>query len=114
MKIFRDLARVRLAQATVVVARHEMSVPADALLARGRRYPLTTVGAAAGAGLIMGSLNAHPLRVPGVGALLGGGVAEAAAFGARWLTELGLGGFAARRHAHAPAVPPARDDSEPA
>lgn len=99
MKVFRDLAEVRLAQAAVVAARHEVSVPANALLARGRRYPLTTVGAAAGAGLVMGTLNAHPLRVPGVSSLLGGGLAEAAAYGARWLTELGMDGLAAHRHA---------------
>jgi len=57
---------------------------------RGHRYPLTTVGTAAGAGFVLGSLNVHPLRVPGLSSLLGGGLAEAVAYGTRLIAELGL------------------------
>ncbi|MBQ4856348.1 hypothetical protein IMW82_16895 [Rhodanobacter sp. B2A1Ga4] len=86
-------ARVQAARLRVRAARHELSTPAAALLARGRDYPLLTVGAAAGAGFVLGSLNVHPLRVPGLAPLLGGGLAEAVAHGTRLLAELGAMGL---------------------
>jgi hypothetical protein len=95
MKIFDRAAKVREAQARMTVARRELSTPAAALLARSRRHPLTTVGVAAGAGLALGTLNVHPLRVPGLGPLLGGGLAEAVAFGTRLIAELGTAGLVA-------------------
>jgi hypothetical protein len=70
-------------------ARHALTTPAAALLVRGRAHPLTMVGSAAGAGFVLGSLGVHPLRVPGLGPLLGGGVAEVVAHGVRLIAELG-------------------------
>ena len=52
------------------------------------------MGVAAGAGFVLGSLNVHPLRVPGVGPLLSGGLADAVAFGTRMIAELGASGLA--------------------
>ncbi|WP_458070697.1 hypothetical protein [Rhodanobacter sp. BL-MT-08] len=89
MSLFKQLAKVRSAQLDLKRARSEFSPPATALLARGQRYPLTTVSLAAGTGLVLGRLNVHPLRVPGLGSLLGGGVAEAVAHGARLFSALG-------------------------
>jgi hypothetical protein len=94
MRVLDQLTSV--AQLRMSAARQELSTPAAALLARGLHHPLTTVGAAAGAGFVLGSLNVHPLRVPGLGPLLGGGLAEAVAFGTRLIAELstaGLGAF---------------------
>jgi hypothetical protein len=93
MKIFDRIAKVNIAQARMSAARLEVSTPAAALLARSHRYPLTTVGMAAGAGFVLGTLNVHPLRVPGLGPLLGGGLAEAVAFGTRLIAELGTAGL---------------------
>lgn len=93
MSVLKQNARVQAARLRVRAARHELSTPAAALLARGREYPLATVGAAAGAGFVLGSLNVHPLRVPGLVPLLGGGLAEAVAHGARLIAELGAMGL---------------------
>ncbi len=93
MSIFRQLHAVRVAQTRSQEARHELAVPAQALLSRGQRYPLTTVGMAAGAGFVLGQLNVHPLRVPGLGALLSGTVAEVVAQAARLIAEFAQGGF---------------------
>jgi hypothetical protein len=93
MSLFSQLARVRAAKLEMNLARQEMSPPAAALLARGQRYPLTTVGTAAGAGFVLGTLNVHPLRIPGLGSLLGGGLAEAVAYGTRLVSELGAFGL---------------------
>jgi hypothetical protein len=95
MSLFKQLAKVRSAQLDMQLARSEFSAPATALLVRGQRYPLTTVGIAAGTGLVLGRLNIHPLRVPGLGSLLGGGVAEVVSHGMRLFSALGsfdLGG----------------------
>ncbi|SFL09015.1 hypothetical protein [Rhodanobacter glycinis] len=92
MKLLGELTKVRTAQAQVAAHRAELATPAAALLARGHRYPLATVGAAAGAGFVLGQLNVHPLRVPGLGTLLGGGFADIVAHGARLLAELGAAG----------------------
>lgn len=89
MSVFKQNAKVQAARLRVRAARHELSTPAAALLARGSEYPLTTVGVAAGAGFVLGSLNVHPLRVPGLAPLLGGGLAEAVAYGTRLIAELG-------------------------
>ena len=81
MSVFDQFAKVQAAQLRMSAARQELSTPAAALLARGHAHPLSTVGVAAGAGFVLGSLNVHPLRVPGVGPLLSGGLADAVAFG---------------------------------
>lgn len=91
MSMFRQVDRVRAARARVAAHRAELVVPAAALLARGQRHPWVAVGAAAGTGFVLGSLDVHPLRVPGLAALLRGGLAEALAQGVRLIAELGLG-----------------------
>jgi len=93
MSLFKQLQAVRSAKAHAQDARHELAVPTHALLARGQRYPLTTVGAAAGAGFVLGQLNVHPLRVPGLGALLSGTAAELVGQGARLLAEFAQDSF---------------------
>jgi len=93
MSLFKQLARVRAAQLEMKLARSELSPPAALLLARGQRYPLTTVGTAAGAGFVLGRLNVHPLRIPGLGSLLSGGLAETVAYGAKLVSELGSFGL---------------------
>lgn len=109
MSIFSSVAKVNLAATRARQARHAVGIPAAALIERGREYPLTMVGAAAGAGLVLGKLDVHPLRVPGLGALLGGGVSEAVSFGTKLIGELGLAGLgAAARDAMAGA-----DDAQP-
>lgn len=95
MSIFKNAAKVRVAAVRASAARHAVGAPASALLARGREYPLTTVGSAAGAGFVLGTLNVHPLRVPGLGALLSGGLAEAVAHGTKLIAELGVMGLGA-------------------
>ena len=107
MSVFDQTAKVRAAQQRMSVARRELSAPAAALLARGHAHPLTTVGVAAGAGFVLGSLNVHPLRVPGVAPLLTGGLAEAVAYGTRLIAELGMAG--AVGHAAATAGTEAAD-----
>ena len=92
MGLLRNRKRVRRARERMTLAQAELKVPAEALLARGRRYPLTSVGSAAGAGFVLGKLNVHPLHVPGLGGLLSGGLAEAVALGTRLIAELGLAG----------------------
>jgi hypothetical protein len=87
MNLFKHIARVRAAQARMELARDAIAEPAAALLARSERHPLTTVGAAAGAGFVLGQLNVHPLRVPGLGALLSGTAAEVVAQATRLIAE---------------------------
>lgn len=70
------------------LSRAGVAVPAAALLARGEAHPLTTLGLVAGVGALLGRLNVHPLRIPGASFLLGGGLAEAAALGARMIAEI--------------------------
>ncbi len=108
MSIFGKAAEVRAAKLRARVAREAVHKPASALLAREREYPLTTVGGAAGAGFVLGMLNVHPLRIPGLSALLSGGVAEVVTHGTRLIAELGaLGLHAAARSS------PTDDDGEP-
>ena len=109
MSLFSQLARVRAARAEVALARVEIGLPAAALFERGKRNPLTTVGAAAGAGFVLGTLNVHPLRVPGVSTLLGGGLSEIMSHGTQLIAQLGafgLGPLDADGDS-APAQPPA-------
>jgi hypothetical protein len=87
MSLIKQLHAVRHAQGRAQEAREELALPAQALLARGQRYPLATVGVAAGAGFVLGQLNVHPLRVPGLGALLSGTAAEVAGQAMRLVAE---------------------------
>lgn len=89
MSLFGQIGKVRMAQARVAAHRAELATPAAALLARGRRHPLTMLGAAGGVGFVLGSLNASPLRVPGLGALLRSGFVDVLAQGVRLFAELG-------------------------
>jgi len=113
MSVFRQLARVEAAQLRTAAARQSLRPPVTALLRRGREHPLTIVGGAAGAGFVLGSLNVHPLRVPGLGALLSGSLADAVAFGARLIAELGMLGAAADGAAQDQAADSAADAGEP-
>jgi hypothetical protein len=106
MKVLKQLAEVRLAQARMERARHEVGEPAAVLLARGREYPLATVGVAAGAGFALGSLDLHPLRVPGLASLVGGGLVEVLAQGSHLLAEMAVAGVAAHAAATADAAAP--------
>jgi hypothetical protein len=109
MDLFASLGNVREAKARMVLARHELRSPSTALLERGRRYPLMALGSVAGAGFVMGQLNVHPLRLPGLGALISGGMSEAIAMGTHLIAELGAAGLA-QAHDQAkvskPAAPP--------
>jgi hypothetical protein len=87
VSLFKQLHAVRTAENRARDAREELAVPAQALLARGQRHPLTTVGLAAGAGFVLGKLNVHPLRVPGLGALLSGTAAEVVGQAMRLVAE---------------------------
>lgn len=93
MKITRQLAQVRLAQAEVRAARAGVGVPAAALVERVRTYPLTSVSVAAGAGVAMAQMDFHPMRVPGVSGLLSGGVLQLVGQGVRLLADSGFGPF---------------------
>ena len=111
MSVFKDLARVRMAQSHMEAVRHQVGEPASALLARGREYPLTTVGLAAGTGFALGSLNVHPLRVPGMASLLSGGMGGVVAHGTRLLAELAALGMATNATGANVKEPVASDDS---
>jgi|GEM_PF-560099 len=87
MSLIQQMHAVREAKDRAQAAREELAVPAQALLERGQRHPLTTVGMAAGAGFVLGQLNVHPLRVPGLGALLSGTAAEVVGQAMRLVVE---------------------------
>lgn len=91
MSLVKQLHAVRVAQDRAQDAREELALPAQALLSRGQRHPLTTVGLAAGAGFVLGKLNVHPLRVPGLGALLSGTAAEVVGQAMRLVAEFSQG-----------------------
>jgi hypothetical protein len=93
MSMFKQVRAVDAARIQVAEAREALAEPAGALLARGRRHPLGTVGVAAGMGFVLGQLNVHPLRVPGLGALLSGSAAELVTQAARLVREFSEGGF---------------------
>jgi len=88
--LFRHIEKVRRAQARVATHRDELATPAAALLARGHRYPLTTVGTAAGAGFVLGSLGVGALRVPGLASMISTGIADIVAHGTRLIAELAM------------------------
>jgi uncharacterized membrane protein YfcA len=90
MSLFKQMKRVRKARDRVATHRNELAAPAAALLGRGYRHPLTTVGTAAGAGFVLGALGVGPLRVPGMVSMLSGGLAEIVAHGTRLIAELGM------------------------
>jgi hypothetical protein len=94
MSLFKQLKRVHEAHERVAIHRDAVAVPAAALLERGYRHPLATVGTAAGAGFVLGALGVGPMRVPGLTSLLSGGVAEIMAQGMRMLAEMGMDGSA--------------------
>lgn len=89
MSLSMQRARVRAAQLRVTAARAELARPAAALIGRGERHPLTGVGIAAGAGFVLAQLDIHPLRIPGLGAVMGGGLVEMAARGMRLIAGMG-------------------------
>lgn len=87
MSLIKQMHAVREAKGRAQEARAAVAVPAQALLQRGQRHPLTTVGMATGAGFVLGQLNVHPLRVPGLGALLSGTAAEVVGQAMRLVAE---------------------------
>ncbi|MBU6246565.1 MAG: hypothetical protein KGN77_02315 [Xanthomonadaceae bacterium] len=105
MSVTRRLAQVRLAQAEVRAARAELDEPAQALLQRVRDHPVVSVGIAAGAGVALGQLDVHPLRVPGIGPLLGSGLLPLVAEGVRLVVENGLDGLAGGAEPEPPDAP---------
>jgi hypothetical protein len=90
MGLFKQIEKVRQARDRVAVHRGEVATPAAALLARGHRYPLATMGAAAGAGFVLGSTGVGALRVPGLASMISTGVADIVAHGTRLIAELGM------------------------
>ncbi len=46
---------------------------------------------AAGTGFVLGRLDVHPLRVPGLGSVLSGGFAQVVAQAVSLVAELGVG-----------------------
>jgi hypothetical protein len=91
MSMFGQHARVRTAQRRMSQARRAVAVPASALLARGERHPWVILGVAAGAGFVMGRMNVQPLRLPGMGSLLGAVMTEVTAIGAAFLARSSAG-----------------------
>jgi hypothetical protein len=85
MSMFGEHARVLAAQTRMREARKAVARPASALLARGERHPWLILGVAAGAGFLMGRARVQPLRVPGIGSLVGALVSEATTLGASFL-----------------------------
>lgn len=102
MGVFKQLARVKQARQRVARRHGEMIAPAAALLDRGRRHPLTVLGAAAGAGLLLGRLGVGPLRVPGLITTVSAGLAEVVAYGTRLVAGLSMA-----------ENPPVADSEEP-
>ncbi|HUA81644.1 MAG TPA: hypothetical protein VL997_14795 [Dyella sp.] len=91
MSLFKNLRNVREAHERVAAYRNDLAMPAAALLERGYRHPLTTVGAAAGAGFALGTLGVGPARVPGLISLVSTGLADVVAHGARLIAEFSAG-----------------------
>jgi hypothetical protein len=89
MSLFKHIERVRKARDRVAIHRDEVATPAAALLARGHRHPLTSVGAAAGAGFLLGTLGVGAMRVPGMATMISTGMADIVAHGMRLIAELG-------------------------
>ena len=91
MNLSRRIDQVRAAQARVAAQRAELAAPTAALLARGRRHPWLMLATAGGAGFVLGSVDASPLRVPGFATLLRGGLADLLTQGVRLFAGLGAG-----------------------
>jgi len=87
VSLIKQMQAVHEAKERAQEARVALKAPAQSLLLRGQRYPLTTVGMAAGAGFVLGKLNVHPLRVPGLGTLLSGTAAEVVGQAMRMVAE---------------------------
>jgi hypothetical protein len=88
--LFKQIEKVHKARDRVAVHRNELATPAAALLARGHRHPLTTMGAAAGAGFVLGSMGIGALRVPGMASIISTSIADIVAHGTRLIAELGM------------------------
>jgi hypothetical protein len=88
--LFKHLEKVRKARERVATHRDELATPAGALLARGHRHPLATVGTAAGAGFVLGTLGVGALRLPGMATMITTGIADIVAHGTRLIAELGM------------------------
>ncbi len=116
MSIVGKLSVVRKAQLRADAARNEWNGATTALLARSVSHPLTTVGIAAGTGVVLGGLNVRPWRVPGIGMLLSGGLGDLTAIAMRLFTDFGIAGLGpmhrdASDHKSATEVPV--DSSDP-
>ncbi|MGN2247179.1 hypothetical protein ACFWZ3_10850 [Frateuria sp. GZRR35] len=85
MSIFGERARVLAAQRRVREARHAVTRPASALLARGERHPFVILGTAAAGGFLLGHSHAKPLHLPGMNHLFGALLSEATTIGASFL-----------------------------
>jgi hypothetical protein len=90
MSLFKQIERVRKARERVAIHRDEVATPVAALLAQGHRYPLASVGAAAGAGFMLGTLGVGAMRIPGMASMISTGIADIVAHGMRLIAELGM------------------------
>ena len=111
MSIVGKLSVVRQAQLRADAARNEWNGATGALLARGVAHPLTSVGIAAGTGVVLGGLNVRPWRVPGLGMLLSGGLGDLTAIAMRLFDDFGIAGFGPT---HRDATAPERASDVPA
>lgn len=112
MNVFKHWAKMRKAQSHMAAVRHQVGEPASSLLARAHEYPLATLGIAAGSGFALGSLNVHPLRVPGMTSLLSGGLGTVVAHGSQWLAELAALGLVAGNTSNADSGTSGDSDDE--
>lgn len=107
MKVFRRMTAVRVAHADAESARRRWHTAVGSLVSRVRAHVVLMLGIAAGIGLVMGRWRLRPWRIPGLGALLGGSVAEGVAIAARLID-----GFGATPRAAADDVAEGRHDGD--